>query len=297
MDYSQYRQNSKRVESYVNSMADKASQYMEETASGSRLFTSMHPNGDLNYLYMIKQPCGRIDQYTKFVKKDSTPKDSTTPTEVIVPNAPTPSPDRNANSNLDLMPLTQPNFDGGALKEEQEEEGMEEKTVLDTVDEKSKGTKFEFDSHDKYEKAVAETRRDEATKYDALWWSKSGCVHCGDSNLCHIHKFGAFCINVANATRQGSDKEDRKKLLNAFCDAYQYVTQYARYIKEDPIGIHRQIVEDDLENLPHCTYRLMDNWLKAIKRKNGSEKTHSRKRNNDDEDHDGKQNKKQRTIE
>ena len=295
MNYSDYRDNSKRVEDYATSMAEKASRWMTNVECGNRLFTSQPPNGDLNYLYIIKQPCGRVDQYTKFGHRD--PK---LPTEInvpkVTPKAPMPSPNNASQSiNLTPPPFTQPNFDNGEDKKEDEEE---EKTIMlaSIGDEKSNEVKKElFNSSEEYENAVSRTRRDEETKYEKRWWSTGKCIHCGDANLCHVFKFGQFCINAANATRKGSDTEERRKLLNTFCDAYQYAAQYVRYIGESP-GPHRQIQEADLENMPHCTYRLMDNWLKAVKQTSKAGGLPTKKRNNDDKNHDGGHKKKQRSM-
>ena len=294
MNYGEYKDNSKTVERYASSMADKAIRFMSEIESGTRLFTSTGTNGDFNYQYLVKQPCGRIDQYTRFGnKKMDPPSEIDTP----VPKAPTPSPDRNhANPNLQLTPLTQPNFDDGEVKEKDEEEKLEEKTVLATlIEEKSKDMpKPEFDSREEYEKAAEKTRNDEASNNDERWWSLGKCIHCGDTNLCHIYKYGPFCINIANATRQGNSKKERERLLVAFCEAYQYASQYRKYMKNP--HDHQQIHADDLENLPHCTFRLMDNWLKAIKKASGAEKILENKRSNDNEDHDDKRSKRQRIV-
>ena len=72
-----------------------------------------------------------------------------------------------------------------------------------------------------------------------------------------------FAINIANANRQGNTKKEREKLLLSFYDGYHNASQYMRFING---GYPRQqITEDDIDSLPHCCYRLMDNWLHNIK--------------------------------
>ena len=138
--------------------------------------------------------------------------------------------------------------------------------MLATVsDEKNKNLeKFAFDSDKEYNIAVLQTRNDKATRYEERWWSEGKCIYCKDTNLCHIYKYGPFCINIANANRKGNGKTERGKLLLGFCDAYHNASQYTKIAKS---GLMKeQIHESDIEHLPHCTYRLiMDNWLKGMK--------------------------------
>ena len=281
--------NTKTVEKYVNSMAAKAERFMEGMECGTHLYTKKDGDGLLNYQYILKHSTGRVEQYVKLGTNLMEPPVTTT----------SPPPDR-PNSN-EVMLFTQRNAQEPQEEEVEEEEEDEKTVLLATVSEENNDKAkegIELDSREEYENAVADTRHDEATKYEERWWSTGKCVHCGDINLCHIYKFGPYCINVANATRVNSSQQERKKLVVAFCDAYQYASQYAKFIK-DPYD-HQQIQEDDLENLPHCTYRLMDNWLRQIKEANRARAERrtspNNKRANDKENHDGKHNKKQRTM-
>ena len=119
---------------------------------------------------------------------------------------------------------------------------------------------FEVNSDKEFFAVVHKTRKDEKK---VNGWSLNGkCIHCNETQ-CHIYKFGRFAINIANANRQGNTKKEREKLLLSFYDGYHNASQYMRFING---GYPRQqITEDDIDSLPHCCYRLMDNWLHNIK--------------------------------
>ena len=141
---------------------------------------------------------------------------------------------------------------------------MEDATVLATMsdEENQESETFAFDSDKEYTRASSQTRNDEA--YDEeRWWSEGKCIHCKDTDLCYIYKYGPFCINIANTNRKGNGKTERGRLLLGVCNAYHNAQQYTKFTKSSPIK--EQIHENDIEHLPHCTYRLMDNWLKGVK--------------------------------
>ena len=262
--------NNKRMEEYVEKSMRTAKRLMAEMQKGTRLYSSKTKEGLLNYQFIVKHDNGKVEQYSKFGEMNT--NQQTVSTKISSPVKP-PIADGN------LSPLTQPNdtYESDA-KEKGEESSEEEEEVVEEMEEVEgermsytvfnedknelfyKNLRFKVDSEKDFFDAVEKTKEDEK-KTDG--WKKNGrCIHCDDVQ-CHIFKYGKYAINMANATRQGNSYNDRKKLLNAFYDAYNNASSYMKYINSGHPTC--QITEDDLEYLPHCCYTLMDNWLGNIR--------------------------------
>ena len=100
---------------------------------------------------------------------------------------------------------------------------MEDATVLATMsdEENQESETFAFDSDKEYTRASSQTRNDEA--YDEeRWWSEGKCIHCKDTDLCYIYKYGPFCINIANTNRERQWQDREMKFSSWFL---RYVSQ------------------------------------------------------------------------
>ena len=257
-----------RIDNYAMVTSSNAERIMKNVKNGHRLYTYTDEEGRLNYQYISNKPCGKVECFSKFGKpfsKFGYPTDTQPETLQII------NSQGDSEYTKDVKPMTQEEtktqlFKDDASDEEgkMEKEEVEKGTMLAIPSGYEKEGYFEFNSWNEFNKAAEKTQKDEQSSVER-WYANGSCIHCKDRTLCHIYKYGEYAINMANANRNGNNKQVREKLLISFYDTYHNAVQYMRYTKSN--NDREQIKESEIEHLPHCTYRLMDNWLDGIKEK------------------------------